>query len=118
MSQQVALECLRIGTQWVTDRVQTLHQNREAVWNAVSQMPGTVKTTGGFYFLVKLPKGIQDMDAVRYLAKVWEVLVIPCTSCGVSGFLRVSYGNLPQEECSIASQRLKNGLAAILAGKL
>jgi aspartate/methionine/tyrosine aminotransferase len=81
-------------------------------------MKGTVKTDGAFYFMVKLPDGVKDMDAVTYLAKEWNVMVLPCNSAGLQGYLRVSYGNLSVQECTEASSRLKQGLKAILDGAL
>ena len=55
---------------------------------------------------------------VEYLAKEWGVFVIPCSSFGVKNYLRISYGNTTPEVCKISSKRLKNGLDAILEGKI
>ena len=113
----MAVECLKIGKEWVAEKVHTLEKNRELVWNAVKSMKGTVKTCGAFYFLIKLPEGVKDMDAVTYLATKWNVLVIPCNSTGVEGYLRVSYGNLRYEDCQKAAEALKQGLESIQRGK-
>jgi aspartate/methionine/tyrosine aminotransferase len=78
----------------------------------------TYFTEGAFYFTFKLPEGIEEIEAVEYLANKWGVLTVPCTSCGVKGWIRVSYGNMEEKDCKIASERLKNGLKSILQGAL
>eukprot|EP01116_Phalansterium_solitarium_P025077 TRINITY_DN9417_c0_g1_i1.p1 TRINITY_DN9417_c0_g1~~TRINITY_DN9417_c0_g1_i1.p1 ORF type:complete len:390 (-),score=99.86 TRINITY_DN9417_c0_g1_i1:201-1370(-) len=113
VSQQLAVSCLQRGSAWVREQVQTLERNREAIWDAVSVMPGTIKTTGAFFFMIRLPEGVDDLKAAEFLATEFKVLLIPCSSCGVSGYLRVSYGNLPPDECVEAARRLKAGLLAL-----
>eukprot|EP01119_Soliformovum_irregulare_P000148 TRINITY_DN10110_c0_g1_i1.p2 TRINITY_DN10110_c0_g1~~TRINITY_DN10110_c0_g1_i1.p2 ORF type:complete len:156 (-),score=65.34 TRINITY_DN10110_c0_g1_i1:181-648(-) len=119
ISQQLAKKVLSdYKSDWARDQVKTIQSNREIIWDAVAQMTGTVKTCGAFYFFVKLPMGIQDEKAVKFLAENFKVGVLPGNSSGMSGYLRVSYGNLKLEECQKASLRLKQGLASILRGEM
>lgn len=36
---------------------------------------------------------------MEYLSNKWNILVIPMSSCGMPGYIRVSYGFLRKEEC-------------------
>jgi aspartate/methionine/tyrosine aminotransferase len=48
------------------------------MWSVVSRLaPGTVRTNGAFYFLLRLPPGVTEEDAVRVLATRFRVLVTP-----------------------------------------
>lgn len=109
-------------------KVETLKENRELVWNAIKHFPGlkkiervnkegNIKSKGAFYFFVKLPDDVEDIRAVEYLAKEFGIFVIPCSSCGVQNHLRISYGNLSVEECKVASEKLQLGLTSIYSGK-
>ncbi len=123
--------------QWIEQQVKSLDKQREIVWDAIKDMEGTTKSYGGIYFLVKLPpnnsnnnnnnnsnnknnsKSNQtqtDVEVVEYLCREWNVLVLPCNTCGVDRCIRVSYGNLTLEECEKAAIQLKKGLQAIRDG--
>lgn len=56
----------------------TLGRCREWLWAILSQRcPGTVRTEGAFYFLAKLPQGVDEEGAVRTLATEFRVLCTP-----------------------------------------
>jgi aspartate/methionine/tyrosine aminotransferase len=58
--------------------VATLGRCRERLWAILSQRcPGTVRTEGAFYFLAKLPQGMDEEEAVRTLATEFRVLCTP-----------------------------------------
>lgn len=44
-------------------KVDKLKENREIVWNSIKHMEGTIKSTGTFYYFVKLPNGVSDLKA-------------------------------------------------------
>ncbi len=89
LSQKLALACLeKCGKSWISHKVATLNANREEVWNAIKDFPGTVKTSGALYFMVQVP--CNGVKATEYLAKEWNVLVIPCEGCGMSDCIKTS----------------------------
>jgi len=112
LSQKLALTCLqKCGQDWVAKKVHTLQANREEVWNAISDFPGAIRTSGALYFMVMVP--MTGTEATAYLAKEWKVLVIPCEGCGVSNYIRISYGSLQLEQCKEAAAKLRQGLLAL-----
>ena len=55
-----------------------LHCCRERLWAILSKhCPETVRTTGAFYFLAKLPPAVSEEEAVRVLATEFRVLCTP-----------------------------------------
>ena len=79
---------------------------------------GTVRTTGAFYFLVPLPPawraagggGGAESEALGILGETFGVIVTPGVAFGCPGYLRVSYGSLPDDELGTAADRLRGGL--------
>jgi aspartate/methionine/tyrosine aminotransferase len=55
-----------------------------------------------------------DEDVVERLAKDFGVALIPGSSCGSPGFVRVGFANLSLDATAEASRRLEAGLKAIL----
>ncbi len=114
LGQLLALAAVReAGSTWVREQVAGLVPNREAIWQAVAPL-GPVRTKGAFYFLVPLPDGLDDWKVVRQLALEHGVLVAPGTPFGAPGHIRVSYGNLPEDECAQAAHGLARGLEGLL----
>jgi aspartate/methionine/tyrosine aminotransferase len=67
-----------VNVQWTRQRVGELSGMRERMWSVVSRLaPGTVRTKGAFYFLLRLPEGVTEEEAVRVLATKVKVLVTP-----------------------------------------
>lgn len=105
LSQKLAELCLdhddiliqSTGSSFVQCKVKELIYNREMLWKIVKPL-GTIKTYGGFYFLVPSPKGIKgnlkEDNVVDILATKFKVLVMPGSPFGAPGFLRISYGNI------------------------
>lgn len=47
MSQSVAHACLTLaGKEWVDEKIQTLIQNRNVIWDAVKHIPNVIRTSG------------------------------------------------------------------------
>ena len=63
--------------------------------------------------------GCQDDKAVvEYLVKQHGVCLIPGSSCGAPGYVRVAFGNLQPELCQQAAVRLKHGLQQLVTSGL
>ena len=63
--------------------------------------------------------GCQDDNAVvEYLVKQHRVGLIPGSSCGAPGYVRVAFGNLQPELCQQAAVRLKQGLQQLVSSGL
>lgn len=115
LGQLLALAAVReAGSGWVREQVAGLSPNREAIWRAVAPL-GPVRTGGAFYFLVPLPRGLDDWQVVRDLATDHRVLVAPGSPFSAPDHIRVSYGNLPAVECAQAAERLARGLEDLVS---
>ena len=51
-----------------------------------------------------------DEQVVEWLVKEHGVCVIPGSSCGVPGYVRVAFANLEESACLKAADRLHQGL--------
>ncbi|KAM0060276.1 putative aminotransferase, class-I, pyridoxal-phosphate-binding, aminotransferase, class I/classII [Helianthus debilis subsp. tardiflorus] len=117
ISQRLALHSMEVGSQWVTDQVKDLVKNRQLLANALSPLgKGAVKGgEGAIYLWAKLPeKFVDDFKVVRWLANKHGVVLIPGSSCGGPGHVRVSFGGLMENDCRLASERLKRGLEELV----
>lgn len=117
ISQQLALHSLNLGPKWVTSQVQTLVANRGLLIDALSPLgKNSVKGgEGAIYLWAKLPDKYEDDFAViSWLAKKHGVALIPGSSSGCPGYVRISFGGLVEEQCREASKRLKKGLQQLV----
>lgn len=117
ISQRLALYSLEVGPEWVTDQVKELVKNRTIVREALSPLgEGAVKGgEGAIYLWAKLPeKHIEDFEVVRWLARKHGVVLIPGSACGCPGHVRISFGGLLENDCLLASKRLKKGLEELV----
>ncbi len=116
LPQLVALKAVQEGRQWVTDKVEGLTTNRNAVLDALSPVKeGVVGGEGAIYFWAKLPEGMEDdQRVVEWLVKRHRVCIIPGSSCGAPGYIRVAYANLDEKTCAEACDRLKTGLLELV----
>lgn len=120
LSQKLALECLNVdeslrgseGLGFVEKEVRGLDAVREALWTVLAPL-GTVRTQGAFYFLVPVPSGVTEEEAVDILASRFGVLLMLGSPFGAPQHLRLSYGGLPPENALGAVQRLKDGFQAL-----
>ncbi|QDZ23897.1 pyridoxal phosphate-dependent transferase [Chloropicon primus] len=117
ISQHMALGALEAGSEWVKERVKLLEGNRKKALDALSPLgdENITKSQGAIYLWAKLPRGLDDAKVVERLVKEFKVCIIPGSSCGSDGHIRVAYANLTEEECSEACARLKRGLTCILS---
>ena len=97
---------------WVQNTVATLNSVRTALW-PILQPLGTVYSTGAFYFLVPVPKGVSDDEAVDILARQYGVLLMPGWPFGAPQHLRLSYGGIAPEQVLTAVDQLRKGFQAL-----
>ncbi|GMH14272.1 hypothetical protein Nepgr_016113 [Nepenthes gracilis] len=118
ISQHLALFCLEMGPEWVTDQVKDLVKNRALLIEALSPL-GKDAVKGGqgaIYLWAKLPNQYQnDFDIVYWLARRHKVVIVPGSASGCPGYLRISFGGLPKAETAVAAERLRKGLEELLA---
>lgn len=121
LSQRLALACLDVdqaassGTAtggWIEQQVRGLDAVRSAL-RLVLEPLGTVWTSGAIYFLVPLPAGVTEHEAVDLLARRYGVLLMLGEPFGAPGHLRLSYGSLPPGDALGAVGRLKEGFSAL-----
>ncbi|KAL3655506.1 Aromatic aminotransferase iss1 [Castilleja foliolosa] len=117
ISQRLALHSLEMGPTWVTDQVKGLVKNRELLRDALAPL-GDDAIRGGegaIYLWAKLPEKYEDdFEVVRWLAKKHGVVLIPGCSSGCKGFIRISFGGLVEDQCRVASERLKRGIQQLV----
>ncbi|KAK6912120.1 Aminotransferase, class I/classII [Dillenia turbinata] len=117
ISQRLALYSLEIGPEWVTEQVKDLVKNRELLVEALSPL-GEDAVKGGegaIYLWAKLPDQFpDDLEVVHWLAKRHGIVVIPGSSCGGPGYIRISFGGLKEEDCKVAAERLRKGLEELV----
>lgn len=58
--------------------------------------------------------GSNDEAVVEWLVREHGVCLIPGSSCGAPGYVRVAFGNLQPEACREAARRLKKGLTLLV----
>lgn len=127
-SQYMAIEALLESEdgQWVKDRVATLERNREIVWEGVRQVyahalnDGIVAyTRAAIYFFLPLfaDMGIvaamtdeQELQICEWMALKHKVLVVPGQCFGKTGYFRVTYSNVLEEQCRESTKKLVNAL--------
>lgn len=119
IGQHVALAALSAGPDWVSELVSTLDRNRRVVMDALRPLGEDVAGgEGALYFWAKLPEANPDDEAVvEWLVKKHGVCLIPGSSCGAPGYVRISFGNQPYEVCKRAAENLKKGLEELVETK-
>jgi aspartate/methionine/tyrosine aminotransferase len=117
ISQVAAAGALEAGPGWVREQVATLDVGRQAILEALSPLT-VMGGSGAMYVMAKLPGGstttpVDDVQVAREFVRDHGVAVIPGTFCGVPGWIRVCYANLPPDKCLEAAARLKAGVEAL-----
>jgi aspartate/methionine/tyrosine aminotransferase len=129
ISQVAAAGAFEAGPAWVREKVATLDVGRQAILEALSPLP-IMGGSGAMYVMAKLPSGwsttttttatttntdtpVDDVQIAREFVRDYGVAVIPGTFCGVPGWIRVCYANLPPDKCVEAAARLKAGIQAL-----
>jgi aromatic aminotransferase len=110
IGQHLALYSLEAGPKWIRERVKDLVKTRKLLIEAMSPLgEDAVKGGDGAIFLwAKLPDNCSDdFEVVRWLANKHGVAVVPGSSCGGPGCIRVSFGGLKEEDTRLAGERLR-----------
>ncbi|CAL8463420.1 g2954 [Coccomyxa elongata] len=115
LSQYVALGAVEAGRSWVDTQIETIIANKDMLINALSPLGdlgnGIAGGEGAIYLWARLPKGCEDDEAVvEWLVREHAVCLIPGSSCGAPGYIRVAFANLEQDVCREAAARLRRGL--------
>lgn len=117
LSQYMSLGALEAGRPWVSERVTLLEDNRREVLRAVSCLgkENIAPSDGAIYVFCRLPEDCKDDEkVVEWLVKKHKVCVIPGTSCGAPGYIRIAFGNLAFDACKHAAERLEKGLQELI----
>ena len=117
LSQYASLGALEAGRGWVEEKVRMLDVNRRMVLEAVGCLgeEHIAPSQGAIYVFCRLPEKHQDdQQVVEWLVRRHKVCVIPGSSCGAPGYVRIAFGNLSADECREACGRLRAGLVELL----
>ncbi|KAG2432782.1 hypothetical protein HYH02_012914 [Chlamydomonas schloesseri] len=119
-SQALALEALGAeGRQYVDGLIAPLRANRDLLRSALAPLePHVAGGEGAIYLWARLPQGRgcqDDRAVVTWLVQQAGVCVIPGSACGMPGYIRCSYANLPPDQFPAAVARLRAGLEHLVA---
>lgn len=113
LGQLLSIGALEAGRGWVGERVEALEKNRSRIHKALECLgeENIAPSDGAIYKWCKLPPGCEDDDrVVEWLVNKHKVCVIPGSSCGCPGHIRVAFANLGEKDCDVAAGRLEKGL--------
>jgi len=114
ISERVAIGALKAGRKWVEEKLPVVCKNRDLIRRSLEPLK-VVGGQGAIYLLAKLPEKYMnsDVEVVKWLANRHKVALIPGSSCGMPGWVRVAYANMLDEDIQIAAKRLKAGVEAL-----
>jgi len=121
LSQKLALAAMGPGRGWVDHHIGGLAEQKAMIIDALAPLgKGAVQGgSGAIYLFCRLPEGAQDdMAVVEWLVEKHGVCLIPGSACGMPGYVRVCYANLPLDRCREAARRLRAGLTELASGKV
>lgn len=119
VSQYAALGSMAAGKDWVREKIASLELGRAAILDAMSSLEHVMGGSGAMYVMGKLPdEASDDQEFARKLVQEFGVACIPGSFCGLPGWIRVCYSNLPPEKCAEAAKRLKAGLQSLKSGSM
>ena len=119
ITQEAAIAALNEGPGYCLSQLDKINVIRNVLYTALQNINDIClapKTSGAFYFLIKLKTGLTGMQLVELLINDYKVAVIPGETFGLNDacYLRVAYGALDMETSSTGIQRLINGLTDII----
>ena len=119
ITQEAAIAALNEGPGYCLSQLEKINVIRNVLYTALQNINDICmvpKTSGAFYFLIKLNTGLTGMQLVELLINNYKVAVIPGETFGLNEacYLRVAYGALDTETSSTGIQRLINGLTNII----
>ncbi len=115
LSQIAALGALSAGRTWVSNKVRTLDQSRDAILKALQPLEKTIGGSGAMYVMAKLPDHCNDdLEIGEMLVEKYGIAIIPGSFCGYPGWIRVCYSNLKPDDCIVAADRLALGIKNVV----
>lgn len=118
ISQYAALGALQGGKSYCQQHLTEIARVREVFsqqLRSIKDICGMSKSSGAFYFLLKINTELNDFELVKQLITDYGVAVIPGSTFGIETgcYLRVAYGSLKLDTATIGIKRLIEGLRAI-----
>lgn len=120
-AQRVGLAAVSKGSGWVKERVARLAEGRRRLRDVIKGSLGlgddALQAEGGLYFFIRVPAGVSEEAAVRTLAERFNVLVIPGSSAGMEGYMRINFACYEpgSDRAEHAFSALGDGLRALRA---
>jgi len=117
ISQKVAVAALKVGPSWVREKVKTLQNAREAIYEAIEPL-NPVRSKGAFYYMIKIPSMLAEMDTIGLLAEKYNLLFTPGSAFGMPGYLRVAFGAISPEDSEEVGMRMMKGMSEMVRAGL
>jgi aspartate/methionine/tyrosine aminotransferase len=119
VSQALGLACLREGRGYCRSHLPALGQVRREVLDRLAAIPDLVivpPALGAFYLFARVTTGMSAILLAERLVREHRVAVIPGETFGAASgcWLRIAYGSLREETVVEGTDRLVNGLRAIV----
>lgn len=119
-SQYAALGALKAGVSYSQAFLPQLDQVRQAIRSDLRSLGDLCQFSqaqGAFYLFIKLASNFSDLALVKHLIDDFGVALLPGSTFGMTDgcYLRLAYGALQAETVREGSQRLVQGLRAILS---
>ncbi len=123
ISQFAAVEAMHQGKNWCQQQQVPIQQSREIVLSAldeISDICSFPKSSGAFYFYLKVDTDISSLELCRRLIEEHAVAAIPGVTFGSEDgtYLRIAYGAMTPETAEQGIGRFVQGLKAIATSKV
>ncbi len=118
-SQLLALECLKIGKDYVNGFSEEMGISRQIMIEYLDTMGDQVHvpvTTGGYYLYPRISSEMTGMELTLKLIRKFDVCVVPGEPFGSFDgcYVRLSYGNVDPEKAEEGMKRFTRGLDSLL----
>jgi aspartate/methionine/tyrosine aminotransferase len=118
ISQYAAVGALTAGRSYCTERLERIEKVRQLVLEklgSISDVCEAPKTSGAFYFLLRLKTRKDPLRLVEHLIREHKVAAIPGTAFGLNKgcYIRLAYGSLAPDTAAIALDRFVAGVRSL-----
>jgi len=110
ISQKIAIAALKAGQKWVRDKVATLKPARDAIWEAIEPL-NPAPAQGAFYYMVKIPSMLGELETVELLAEKYKILITPGSAFGMPGYCRIAFGAIAPENSQAVGEQMVKGMS-------
>lgn len=117
ISQRVAIAALGVGSAWVRDKVRTLEASRKAIYEAIEPLNPAL-ANGAFYFMIKVPSMLDELETVGLLAEKHRVLLTPGSAFGMPGYCRIAFGAIHPDDAHQVGLRMMKGMTEMVRAGL